>query len=195
LPTTPKQSLALRDVQGLRGIDPNLRNLLQALVSNQSYVFGNGGNPAIFKDQYDSDLLTLINGNATDPSKTITADYGIKINDHTIFIDSTSGDIFTTLPLPIKNKNKVFICMKISTDANIDKVGVTDDKLINGYERVLLSVKSSITVKSNGSQWYIISSTKDVDEIEFEEFLLFNDEGNFLFNDNVQFSSLVKGNN
>lgn len=171
-----------------------MRQLLQALVTNQEQIFGKGGNPAIFKDQYDSDLKDLINGNATDPSKTVTADYGIKQTDHTIYIDSTSGAVSSRLPRAISNKNKTFIIMKVSVDNNIARADVTNDGLINGFEGAILTSKSSITVKSNGTLWYIVSSSKDVDTIVFEEFLAFSDDDPFLFSDGTQFITQVVGN-
>jgi len=157
--STPKQKLALRDVQGLRGIDTNLRNLLQSLVSNQLYVFGNSGNPAIFKDQYDDELSSIIGSGDTNTysSATCTADYTMGSNLNTLLVDASNGDITVKLPKLGGNKGKLYRIKRIDSSDYTVTIQGRSTSTIDGTTQTLERQWAWMTVENTGKTWHIFS--------------------------------------
>lgn len=153
-----------------------------------------GTNPVMIRRMLQNLDKSLNSGISITNSRTVITDTILKANDHTVFIDPSGNAISSTLPLANTVKNQSFITMNIASDDLFEAlVNVIDDKLINGFEGVLLTKKSSITLKSDGTSWHIISSTKDIDLIVFISFFQFADQENFLFADGEQFVTLEQG--
>ena len=154
---TPKQRLALRDVQGLRNIDTNLRNLLQALVANQLYVFGKGGNPAIFLDQYNDELSLIINEGASYSSDTATDNYTMGSALNTLLVDASDRNITIKLPKLGGNKGKIYRIKRIDDSDFTVTIQGRSTATIDGTTQTLEKQWSWMTVENTGSTWHIFS--------------------------------------
>ena len=154
---TPKQRLALRDVQGLRGIDTNLRQLLQALVANQLYVFGKGGNPAIFSDQYDDELSGIIGTGNSYESATCTDDYTMTSTLDTLLVDASDRDITVKLPKLSGNKGERYNIKRIDDSDFTVTIQGRSTATIDGTTQTLEKKWSWMTVENTGKTWHIFS--------------------------------------
>ncbi len=84
-----------------------------------------------------------------------TADYPMTTADSVILCDPTAGGTFTvTLPTAVGNGGQMFTIKHIGTNNTVivDSAGGT----IDGDATKTLAVKNSMTVISNGSDWFII---------------------------------------
>jgi hypothetical protein len=106
----------------------------------------------------DSNTLYFISDESTNspvvnPIKTVTSNYTITDTDHTVLVNgSASTDI--TLPSAVNNSNYVYNIKNLTTEAvNISStVGLID---LSSSETIN-SRFQSLTVQSDGSNWYII---------------------------------------
>ncbi len=157
--STPKQKLALRDVQGLRGIDTNLRNLLQALVANQLYVYGHGDNPAIFRDQYNDELSSIIGSGDTGlySSATATSNYTMASTLNTLLVDANDRNITVKLPKLGGNKGKLYRIKRIDDSNNTVTIQGRSTSTIDGTTQTLERQWAWMAVENTGKTWHIMS--------------------------------------
>lgn len=86
-----------------------------------------------------------------------TGAYTIVLADSVITADSTSAAFQVTLPTAVGNTGRQFVIKRINSGANNVTVGTTSAQTIDGATTyVLINQYQSITVVSNGSNWWII---------------------------------------
>lgn len=74
-----------------------------------------------------------------------------------ILCDASSNDITAYLPVAADKLNRTFTFKKIDPSANIVSVSANGTDLVDGLaEQILVSQYDSITVVSNGAEWFII---------------------------------------
>ena len=156
---TPKAPLALRDVQGLKNIDPNMRQLLQALTANMLYVYGKGGNPAIFSDQYDDELSNIIGTGDTNvyASTTTTSDYTMGSNLNTLLVDASNNAITIKLPKLGGNKGNLYRIKRIDDSDFTVTIKGRSTATIDGTTQTLERQWAWMSVENTGSTWHIFS--------------------------------------
>ena len=87
----------------------------------------------------------------------VSADYTATLADEVILVDASSAAVTITLPSP--TKGHVLIIKKIDSSANTVTVQVADTttQTIDGATSQTLSTQwESVTVVSDGTNWYII---------------------------------------
>ena len=87
---------------------------------------------------------------------TKTGTYTIATSDHTVFADATSAAF--TLTLPAAAAGLRFEIVKIDSGANIVTIDGNGSETINGATTYALNLQyDSITIVSNGSNWFIVA--------------------------------------
>lgn len=163
---TPKLPAAIRDVQGIRGLDNNLRNLLQAMKEDIEYVYGvnnRNPNPAIFLDRYNQDIVNAPSTSpVTDKETIVYSDYEVKPTDGLIVVDATAEDIDITLPSFSGNQFLKLRIIRIDNQGDKRTVRVkgvgTDDgrEEISGNEFINLERKYYwLEVQAASFEWLI----------------------------------------
>ena len=86
-----------------------------------------------------------------------TSSYTATASDHSLFCDATSGNLTITLPSATGCAGRVYVIKKIDSGANLVTIGCSGSETIDGASNYQLSSQyESITMQSNGSNWYII---------------------------------------
>lgn len=105
----------------------------------------------------------LLSKGLMQPAVTKTGAYTIITTDHTIFADATGGAFTITLPTAASSYDAVnscgdfYIIKRINTGANVVTVQANGVELIDGANTApIISQYASITVQSNGTQWFIL---------------------------------------
>jgi len=87
---------------------------------------------------------------------TKTSSYTITTGDQIIIADAASGEINITLPTAVGSTGTYYTVKRINTSNSVTIV-TTSSQLIDGGSTVVLSTQyQSVTVVSNGSNWFII---------------------------------------
>ncbi len=87
--------------------------------------------------------------------KTVSEDYTVDINDFTILVDSSGGDVIVTLPSAASAENKIYNIKRISVGNDVTVDSGTDD--IDGMpDSIIVSQYDSIAIQSDKVQWWII---------------------------------------
>lgn len=141
--------------------------------------------------------IGVVNRGGSDPGKTPTVTifneaYNINTNNHMVFLNGLNNDIVATLPDAQFQQGREFIVMRLGNDSNsvhINSLGGA----INNFNAVSFAENLSITIRSDGANWWITSSSKDIGNITFVSNLLFANGDNFLFNNGDQFITLEQG--
>tara|TARA_B100000902_G_scaffold292226_1_gene278605 strand:- start:2057 stop:9787 length:7731 start_codon:yes stop_codon:yes gene_type:complete len=128
-------------------------------VDSNGYV-GIGSSKMNSKLQVNGAIATSIKSINTNESP-----YSITIEDSTILLNSSNGPIIITLPNLTNSvtgrniKGRIYVIKKISNDTNIITVNTTGSETIDGLSSFTgqLLYNDSITIQTDGSNWYIIS--------------------------------------
>ena len=87
---------------------------------------------------------------------TAQSPYTLTTADEIILADATSGNITLTLPTAVGNQN-LYSLKKIDNSSNTVTIGTTSAQTIDGSTTAVMKVQNvSISVVSDGSNWYII---------------------------------------
>lgn len=84
---------------------------------------------------------------------------GLTLTDvhHVVLCDATSGGFFITLPTAVGIAGREYHVKKIDSSANAVEVdGASAEKIDNDLTYKLTCQWQSLTIKSNGTQWYIL---------------------------------------
>lgn len=88
-----------------------------------------------------------------------TTNYSYTANDEVIKFDTTSGNITASLPSAVGNKGKWFTAIK-TVAANSLIIDPSGAETINGAATLTLTAQnSSVTFQSDGSNWFVNSTT------------------------------------
>jgi len=99
-----------------------------------------------------------VNGSMGMKAETISATTTLSGNNNIILANSTAGNIMLTLPPAANCSNRVYTIKKISA-ANTVTLDGNAAELIDGATTYVMSTQYvSVTIVSNGSQWYIVGS-------------------------------------
>ncbi len=94
---------------------------------------------------------------ATFATASKTTDYTVTNSDTVIFADSTSGNVTITLPAASGLSGYRFYVKRIDGSANTVSVARTGGDTIDGQTSISMPLQyMSLTLVSNGSNWYII---------------------------------------
>lgn len=94
---------------------------------------------------------------ATLATSTKTSNYTITGTDVVIFANATSGNVTITLPTASANSGYRFYIKRIDGSANTCQIARSGTDAIDGQTAVSLDMQyTSLTVISDGSEWYII---------------------------------------
>lgn len=88
----------------------------------------------------------------------VTANYTILLDeDHTVLVDATSGAVTITLPIAKNSDEYIFNIKKIDSSANAVTIdGNGSETIDDSTTYVISSQYDSITVQSDGTEWWII---------------------------------------
>lgn len=90
------------------------------------------------------------------PTQTVTTDYTVTIDDHTIYIDATSNDVTITLLDATTCGGKEFEFLRKDSSANASEVHTDGSQTINGAAFFNMpSQYDTLRIKSDGTNWYI----------------------------------------
>lgn len=93
------------------------------------------------------------------PIKTVTANYTVKLDDHTILVDATAGNVVISLPLCSTAPSMPLKIKKIDSSVNTVTVQANGAELIynigGSNTLVLTSQGTAVPMHCNGSAWYI----------------------------------------
>ncbi len=97
--------------------------------------------------------------NNYDAVKTISADSGIDTNDGILLVNAALGAVTLTLPSASSvDEGKSFTIKKIDSSNNVTVDCASGETIDGAATKVLSTQNSFVTVVSDGSVWYIISS-------------------------------------
>lgn len=123
------------------GYDAKINSLL---IDNNGYIFRKFGSLNL---QWEK----IYPYNTT---KTLFVNYNIQRDDSILLIDSTSSDINLLLP-PVGNK--AHLSIKKISKFNKVIINTNSSELIDGnLNLILTSINSSVTLNSDGNNWYIL---------------------------------------
>jgi hypothetical protein len=96
----------------------------------------------------------FLRGSSRSAIATKTADYVATLEDETLLVDATAGDVDITLPPAASSQGKILRVKKMDGSANVVNIigtidGATDDVLDQQY--------AALTMLSIGSEWSILS--------------------------------------
>lgn len=101
--------------------------------------------------------LSLPIAQLTMPITTITtATYTILATDYTIITNTTSNNIALTLPTAVGATGRVYNIKRTIQNANILTINTTSSQTIDGGLTAIITRQSSVTVQSDGSNWWIL---------------------------------------
>lgn len=87
--------------------------------------------------------------------KTVSENTTLEINDFTILVDSSGGNVIVTLPSAASAENKIYNIKRISVGNDVTVDSGTDN--IDGMpDSIIVSQYDSISIQSDGTQWWII---------------------------------------
>ena len=87
----------------------------------------------------------------------VSTDYQVDDDDYVILADASNGDIHITLPSASLVKENVYNIKRISSGENKVYIDASNNELIDGQSGVEINTQyATLTVISNGSQWFII---------------------------------------
>lgn len=85
-----------------------------------------------------------------------TADYTLTTNDEVILADASGGSLTLTLPTAASNTN-LYVIKKIDSSSNTVTIDTTSSQTIDGGSTAVIRVQyASISLVSNGSNWFVI---------------------------------------
>ena len=92
------------------------------------------------------------------PTVTVTsATYTITDNDYVILVDATAAPVTVTLPTAVGREGRIFEVKRISTNANtVTLDGAGAETIDNSANQIYTLAYVSLTVYSDGSNWWII---------------------------------------
>jgi len=119
-----------------------------------------------------SDYLLALNTNSRfDPTvlfkdiSTITSDYSVNINDHTLLCDATAASFTLYLPTAVGISGAEYLIKKIDLSSNTITIQPAGTETIQGSASVTLSQQDEvIDIKSDGTDWRIISRTNTANQ-------------------------------
>jgi hypothetical protein len=123
-------------------------------ITHNSLVGLNAGNyqhlTSEEKNKFD-DYLNIRNIN------TLTGDTLLTLNNYTVLVDCSLGDIIITLPETTNIYGKLFNIKKIDSSSNNLLINTSNNKTIDGeLEQIITTQNNSITIQTDGNNWFII---------------------------------------
>jgi len=108
-------------------------------------------------------IIRLVSSSEEETGETavsiISSSYSIGMRDGFVIVDTTSGVITVTLPNAVRSSGRHFWIKRSNAGGNNCNVGSAGGG-IDGHGTVVLTAQlSGINVKSDGYNWWIISST------------------------------------
>ena len=101
--------------------------------------------------------LSLPIAQLTMPITTITAaTYSILASDYTIIANPTSNSIVLTLPTAVGATGRVYNIKRTVQNANSLTINTTSSQTIDGGLTAIITRQSSVTIQSDGSNWWIL---------------------------------------
>lgn len=89
--------------------------------------------------------------------ETVNSDYTVDDDDYVILANASNGDIHITLPSAVIAIENTYNIKRISGGENKVFVDASNNELIDGQSGVSIDTQyATLTVISNGTQWYII---------------------------------------
>jgi hypothetical protein len=86
-----------------------------------------------------------------------TGTYTATASDHTIICDATSGAFTINLPTAVGITGRVYVIKKIDATGNAITVdGATTETIDGALTKLVNTQYLSVTIQSNGTNWYII---------------------------------------
>lgn len=87
---------------------------------------------------------------------TVTADYTITLEDHTILVDATSGAVTITLPKAYEAFEFIFEIKKIDSSANTVTIdGDGSETIDDATTQIISNQYDCLTVQSDQTEWWI----------------------------------------
>jgi len=90
---------------------------------------------------------------------TKTGDYTALVTDHTIIVDASGGAVTITLPTAaasFETSNGLILNIKSKDSANVVTIDGAGSETIDGSTTMTLATHESITIQSDGTEWWII---------------------------------------
>lgn len=143
-------------VMSVGGTITSFPNISSLDINNGIFRIKNNTTVALEADMA-TGAVSLKGGISLPITGTKTGAYTVLITDYTIIGDATSAGFTVTLPTAVGNTGKVFNVKKIDSSGNAVTIGTTSAQTIDGVTTKAISTQyTSITVQSNGTNWYII---------------------------------------
>lgn len=141
-------------IRNIRGINITASNAtLQADSSSSSCVFEISSDFAFITDASTSNHLIWPTGKVS----TVTTDYTAVSADETIIAGGSGAAFTVTLPLAARNKNKLITVKRTHATQNITIDGNGSETIDGALTKVLGSVNAIVSLKCDGTAWYIVS--------------------------------------
>jgi hypothetical protein len=111
----------------------------------------------VFSDSPTLSGTITFNGALSLPTTSKSANYTATSSDYSIFCTGGSSGIIITLPASASNSGRIYVIKKV--DSGLGKITIDGNasETIDGELTWVLTLQfESITIQSNGSNWYII---------------------------------------
>ena len=98
-----------------------------------------------------------ITGGFTANLVTKTENHTATASDYTILCNSTGGSFTVTLPAAASHTRRIYHIKKIDSSANTITIDGNSSETVDGGTTAIISIQNeSLTIQSNGSNWYIL---------------------------------------
>lgn len=98
-----------------------------------------------------------VEGSVSKPITTRTAAYTVTSSDYTMLADATAAAFTVSLPTAAGIKGRIYNVKKIDSSINAVSIEANGTETIDGsLTQVLIDQNESITIQSDGSNWFII---------------------------------------
>jgi hypothetical protein len=125
---------------------------------NETSTVANTSGSVIFGENVDIKKIAKIGTMATNISSVQTSGtYSLAYGTYsTVLVDTTSAAVNATLPTAVGYNGAMFTIKKINSGGSLFTANTTSSQTIDGSTSVNLGGKSSITLQSDNSNWYLI---------------------------------------
>ncbi len=143
----------------LLGNDSNTTSIKVGSASTTgTRIFGGSSNTVghLVPNSADSTFALLSDVPATTSIVTKTANYTITLSDYAVLGNATGGVFSVSLPVVATATGRIFVIKKIDSSANVVTVQANGAEIIDNSNTFSLTDQfDSITVQSDGTQWWI----------------------------------------
>lgn len=89
--------------------------------------------------------------------RSVTTNYAIVADDHTVLGDATAGAMAVNLPAAASNSGRIIVVKKIDSSGNAVTIQANGSDTIDGAATKAISIQwSSFTIQCNGTGWFIL---------------------------------------